>query len=138
MCLYFIHLCDGGTDIGPTKKQCNHVQSVCDVELKKLEARARGIININDILSMCSPGESPLDAKNCNISINSVSNQTLHCSEGFFYEVNKEKCTPECAVWTPYSTTKAVTDVLTVLPAVIGAIAGIAVLLTSALRHQKL
>ena len=134
LCLLFIHLSDNGTDIGPSKKQCDHVSKVCDKELELVKG-----YSIDHYLSECSTPESPFDNKTCDIHTKNTSNQALNCSDGFYYEVNKEKCTPECAIWTPFSNTMVVvTDTLTVFSAVIGAIAGIAVVLTSTLRHQKL
>ena len=137
LCLLFIHLCGNGTDIGPSKNQCDHVSEVCDRELELLNEYHRHYID--SYLSECSTAESPLDNESCNVGTEITSNQTLNCSDGFFYEKGKEKCTPECAVWTPFSKIMVVvTDILTVFSAIIGAIAGIAVLLTSMLRHQKL
>lgn len=139
ICLFFIHLCDEGREIGPTKEQCDHVSSVCDKEWEKAKAfRLQHIID--NYLSMCSIAASPFDNKTCNIGTKTtLSSQTLNCSDGFYYEMNEMKCIPECAVWTPLSKTMVVvTDILTVFAAVIGAIAGIAVLLISVVRHQKL
>ena len=134
LCLLFIHLCDNGIDIGPSKKQYDHISKVCDKELEL--AKGSGI---DHYLSECSISESPFDNKTCDIGTKNTSNQALNCSDGFFYDMNGEKCTPECAIWTPFSKTMiVVTDILTVFSAVIGAVAGIAVLLTSMLRHQKL
>lgn len=132
LCLLFIHLCDNGIEIGPSKEQYDHVSKVCDKELELAK-----ISGIDHYLSERSTSESPFDNKTCDIGTKNTSNQALNCSDGFFYD--KEKCIPACAIWTPFSKTMiVVTDILTVFSAVIGAIAGIAVLLTSMLRHQKL
>ena len=135
LCLLFIHLYDNGTDIGPSKKQCDYVSKVCDRELELINEYYG-----HPYLSQCSTAESPFDNTTCYIGTkNIISNQTLNCSDGFFYEMNEGRCTPECAVWTPFPRTMVViTDVLTVFSAVIGAVAGIAVLLISMLRHQRL
>ena len=140
LCLLFIHLCDNGTDIGPSKKQCDRISEVCDKELEELAIVNRYTRQIIDkYLSQCTTSESPLDNTICAIGTKNMSNQTLNCSDGFFYDENKEKCLPECVVWTPFSKTMVVvTDILAVFAAVIGAIAGIAVLLTSMVRRQKL
>lgn len=136
LCLLFIHLCDNGTDIAPSKKQCDHVSKVCDTELELLIEYG---YNIDSYLSECSTYDSPFDNKTCENGTKNTSNQTLNCSEGFFYEVNEGKCTPECAIWTPFSKPMIlVTDILTIFSAVMGVIAGIAVLLTSMLCHRKL
>jgi hypothetical protein len=135
LCLLFIHVCDNGTGIGPNKEQCDHISKVCDRELELINERYGH--SIDPYLLECSIAESPFDNKTCDISTKNTSNQTLDCSDGFFY--NEGRCTPECVVWTPFSkTTVVITDVLTIFSAVIGVIAGFAVLLTSMLRHQRL
>ena len=136
MCLQFFHLCDKGIDLGPSAKQCNHILTVCDAE--ELEGIKSYDINIYDYLSKCSQEESPLDIKGCSIA-NNTSNQIVNCSEGFFYEIDIEGCTPECNVWTPHSKAKILLiDIVTTFPPLIGTISGVAVLLVSWIHHKKL
>ena len=139
MCLHFFHLCEKGMSIGPSKKQCNHIFSVCDVE--ELETIQDYGINIYDYLSKCSQtaADSPLDVKDCSIVSNITDQIIANCSEGFFYQDVDEGCTPECTVWTPHSKSKAlIIDIITIFPLFIGTISGVSVLLVSWMHRQKL
>ena len=141
ICLYFIHLCDDemNTDIGPSEKQCRYVSEACDKELKL--ARENNI-QIEEYLLGCAQN-SPFDNKKCfspNISTqNGISNNnTQNCSSGFFLSDDR-LCLPECSVWTPYSQNMVlITDILTMIPAAVGVISGLAVLLLSWTRYQKM
>lgn len=132
VCLYYIHLCYDEKDTGPSKRQCSYVLKVCDEEVDKLKGYG---ISVSKYFMNCAPN-SPFDSKNC-IARN-ISSQTINCSEGFYWDKNRG-CQPECNVWTPYSRIMLViTDILTVLPAIVGVISGIAVLLLSWVRRKKL
>lgn len=138
MCLHFFHLCEMGMNIGPSKKQCNQIFSVCDAE--ELETIQDYGINIYDYLTKCSQTDSPLDIKSCSIIASNITDQIIaNCSEGFFFQDMDEGCIPECSVWTPHSKTKAlIVDVITIFPLLIGTISGVAVLLLSWIHRQKL
>ena len=139
MCLHFFHLCDEEMDIGPSKKQCNHIFSVCDAEeLQRIQDYG---VNVYSYLTKCSQTDSPLDIKDCSIDIvNNLTDQLIaNCSEGFFYQDVVEGCIPECIVWTPHSKMKVfIVDIITTFPLLIGTICGVAVLLVSWMHHQKL
>lgn len=66
------------------------------------------------------------------------SSQRANCSEGFYRTANGG-CVPECIVWTPYDkTTILVTDILAIFAAVVAVVSGVAVLLVSCIRCQKM
>ena len=65
-----------------------------------------------------------------------ITSEPVNCSEGFYYD---RLCKPDCRVFTLYSkATALVSDILSLLPAVIGTVAGIAVLIVSWARRQHL
>ena len=134
ICLNYINLCDYDESLGPislirpSKKQCAHVLNVCDEEIESF------IMNQNDILPMCAPS-SPLDDKNCTTHITNY--KLVNCSKGFFYD--NTSCKPECGAYTPYpKKVVLITDILVIFSSATGAVAGIAVLVVSWLRRQKL
>ena len=61
ICLYYVHLCDNGIDIGPSVMQCNHIKDVCD---KEIEEYPFLLALLDKYLSNCAPS-SPLDNKAC-------------------------------------------------------------------------
>ena len=64
--------------------------------------------------------------------------QHANCSEGF-YRTTDGTCVPECIVWSPYDkTTILVTDILAISTAVVAVVSGVAVLLVSCIRCQKM
>ena len=144
ICLYFIHLCDDemNTDIGPSEKQCRYVLESCDKELKLAREKKIPVDYLEGYLLGCAQN-SPFDNKKCispNISTqNGISNNnTQNCSSGFFLSDDR-LCQPECSVWTPYSQNMVlITDILTMIPAAVGVISGLAVLLLSWTRYQKM
>lgn len=129
ICLYHIHLCVDEMDIGPSQKQCDYVSSICHKELEM----ARNYISVDEYLSTCTPN-SPFDSKHCIITSDIA---IQNCSTGFYLSENG-RCQPECNVWTPYSQTMLLlTDALTIIPAAVGVLSGVAVLLFSLLRCQQ-
>ena len=67
-----------------------------------------------------------------------VSPHRANCSEGFYRTANGS-CVPECIVWSPFDkTTILVTDILALFTAVVAVVSGVAVLLVSCIRCQKL
>ena len=141
ICLYFIHLCVGETDVGPSLEQCVYVSSVCEEEVKLAR---RFNFNLDEYLSTCTPN-SPFDSKHCIITTSDITTSGIttsgisiqNCSTGFYLSEDGI-CQPECNVWTPYSqTTLLITNALTILPAAVGILSGVAVLLFSWLRCQK-
>ena len=131
ICLYHIHLCVDDMDVGPSQEQCEYVSSICDKELEM--ARKLSSSLVDKYLSTCTPN-SPFVSKHCIITADIA---IQNCSTGFYLSEDG-RCRPECNVWTPYSQTMLViTDILTIIPAAIGVLSGIAVLLFSWLRCQK-
>lgn len=139
ICLYYIHLCDNGTDIGPNQEQCGYVSNVCDNELEQTK-KLNLPIPVEEVLSSCASG-GPFDEKNCIIT-GRYNNMVNNCSAGFYQNSTgkgRSQCQPECSVWSPYSkTTVLTTDVLNIFAAVICVISGGAVLVLSWIRRQKL
>lgn len=132
ICLFFIHICvdSHGMDIGPSKEQCRYTAKVCNNDLEKY----KNFIDVDEYLSNCAL-ESPFDGKNC-IIMNNASIQ--NCSAGF-YLMENGSCQPECNVWSPYSQTMVlITDILTIIPAVVCVLSGVAVVVFSWIRYQKL
>ena len=132
ICLFFIHICvDGhGMDIGPSQEQCRYTAKVCNKDLETYKS----FFDVDKYLSSCAL-ESPFDGKNCIIT-NNVSIQ--NCSPGFYLMENRS-CQPECNVWSPYSQTMVlITDILTIIPAVVCVLSGVAVVVFSWTRYQKL
>lgn len=144
ICLQFINLCGAEMNMGPivpSKAQCDHALSVCgDQVLAKLIPILHLDVGKYNNVAYCAP-ESPLDNLTCNITtdVSTNSQQTVNCSEDFFYSDKRKGCIPECDGWTPFSSRVVlITDILTVFPAVVGVVAGVAVLLTSWARCRKL
>lgn len=139
LCLYFMPLCFNDEVIKPSVKQCSFIKEVCNEELKLAEQYS-SIINVSMYLSNCAL-YSPLDNTSCsdNTSIgvnNSIVNTT--CPIEGFYSLNGT-CVPECNVWSPYSKrTVLVTDILAIFATVVAVISGVAVMLVSCVRHQKM
>ena len=137
VCLYFIHLCYNKTVIRPSEQQCNNIKSVCDNELKVVK-RLPLDIDVSKYLSNCAQS-SPLDDRDCKVQ--SVTNHTIisvNCSEGYYRTINGT-CLPECNVWTPYSRrTVLITDIMAIFAVVIAVIFGVADLLLSCVRCQKM
>ena len=130
MCLYFIHLCDNGMEIGPSKEQCDYASTVCDEEL--VLARKYSV-PVDKILSSCAQN-SPFDKKRCIIGDIRIQN----CSVGFYHSENSS-CQPECGVWTPYSqSTVLITNILTVLSAAICVLLGVVVLLFFVTQYRRM
>lgn len=123
----------------PNKTQCDHVLNVCEKDLKKWNLLSLPEKCID--LLHCAP-ESPLDNKDCRITLTSnasISTQMVNCSKGFFYSVEKMGCIPECDVWTLHSERELlISKILTIIPAVVCTVAGIAVLMISWAHCQKL
>ena len=139
-CLYFIHLCDNGTDIGPSEEQCKHVSNVCDQELKQIKGlNLRLPIPVDEYLSNCA-SESPFDNKNCNITGNGYIVSTHNCRAGFYQNLmGNGSCLPECNVWSPFPHNMVlITDILNCFSAIVCILSGIAVLVLSWLRRPKL
>ena len=138
ICLYFIHLCYNETVIRPSEQQCNNIKSVCDKELEVVKRLRLTDIDLSKYLSNCVK-PSPLDDKGC--SVESVTNHTIssgNCSEGY-YRTTNGTCLPECNVWTP-SSRKAllITDIMAIFAVIIAVIFGVADLLLSCVRCQKM
>lgn len=140
ICLHFVHLCHNKTVIRPTEKQCNNIKTVCDVELELVRGLRLKNIDVSEYLSNCAE-PSPLDDVNC--TVQSLTNRTvisrvINCSEGY-YRTSNETCLPECNVWTPYSRkTLLITDIMAIFAVVIAVIFGVADLLLSCVRCQKM
>ena len=132
VCLYSVHLCDNGNDIGPSEEQCKHVSHACDEELKYFRNS-----QIDGYLSNCA-SESPFNNKDCNITNTEYTSVSAHnCSVGFYLSENGH-CTPECNIWSPYSrSTVLATDIVNIFAVVVCVISGVAVLVLSWLYHQK-
>lgn len=132
ICLYFIPLCyNGNTSVRPSMKQCRRTQNVCEqfVPPQALQAFSPKCI-----------ADSPLDRINCNVQATPFIgyNNATKCSEGFYRTVN-ETCLPECGVWSPYSKrTVLITDIIAIFSTVVAIIFGVAVVVFSCLRWQKM
>lgn len=138
ICLYFVPLCYNQTVIRPSKQQCNNIKNVCNEELEAVKKFYLDI-DVPTYLSNCAQS-SPLDDRNCNIQsvTNYTINNVVNCSEGYYRTINGT-CLPECSVWTPYSRqTVLITDIMATFAAVIAVIFGVADLLLSCVRCQKM
>ena len=138
ICLHFIPLCYNQTVIRPSKQQCNNITSVCNEELEAVK-RFTLDIDVPTYLSNCAQ-PSPLDDKDCNVQsvTNYTINNVVNCSEGYYRTINGT-CLPECSVWTPYSRQAVlITDIMAIFAAVIAVIFGVADLLLSCVRCQKM
>ena len=135
ICLYYIHLCDNGTDIGPNQEQCGYVSNACDKELEQIKILNLPI-SVEEFLSGCVSG-GPFDKKNCIITGNYTIN---NCYTGFYLNSTENgRCQPECNVWSPYEKKVVlITDVMTIFAVVICLISGGSVLVLSWIRRQKL
>ena len=67
------------------------------------------------------------------------SNCSVECRDGFYINTTLCACLPRCDTWEqyPHSTTVA-SDVFVVLAAIVGLIAGIAVLVISCIRWKRM
>ena len=138
ICLHFINLCYNETVIRPSEKQCNNIKSVCDSELKLVKTLPLTSLDVSKYLSNCAE-PSPLDNRDCNV--HSVTNHTIssvNCSEGYYRNTNGT-CLPECSVWTPYKRrAQRITDAMAIFAVVIAVIFGVADILLSCIRCQKM
>ena len=138
ICLHFMPLCFNNEVIKPSVKQCSFIKEVCNEELKQAEQIPN--LNVSMYLSNCTP-HSPLDSTSCSVNSSvgvNNSNISTTCPTEGFYSLNGT-CVPECNVWSPYSkTTVLVTDILTIFATVVAVISGVAVMLVSCVRHQKM
>ena len=134
ICLYFVHLCQKGNDIGPSKEQCKHVSNACDEELKQI----KGEFMVDECLSNCA-SESPFN-KDCIITNYKHTVSLYNCNAGFYQDLTENgSCQPECNVWSPYpKSIVLITDILNVLAAVVCIISGGVVLVLSWICRQKL
>lgn len=132
ICLYLVHLCKDGMDIGPSEEQCKRVSNACDEELKQIKG-----LKVEEYLSNCAP-ESEFN-KDCIVT--SHKHTTIYnCNKGFYQDLLMEngRCQPECNVWSPYHKGIVLTtDILNIFAAAVCIISGIAVLVLSWLHHQK-
>ena len=138
ICLHFIHLCYNETEIRPSEQQCNNITSVCDVELELVKRFP--VIDVSKYLSNCAQ-TSPFDGRDCNVQSVPLTNRTIrhlvNCSEGF-YRTTNGTCRPECNVWSPYQKkTILITDIMAIFATVIAVVFGVADLLLSCVRCQK-
>ena len=133
ICLYSVHLCKDGMDIGPSEEQCKRVSNACDEELKQIKG-----FMVEEYLSNCAP-ESQFN-KDCIVTSHKHTTILYNCNEGFYQDLLMEngRCQPECNVWSPYRKGMVLTtDILNIFAAVVCIISGIAVLVLSWLHHQK-
>ena len=135
ICLYFIHLCDNGTEVGPSQEQCEYVSDACDEEVKQISLPPISI-SVDEFLLSCAL-YTPFNEKHCIIVGNYTSNGIQNCSPGFYLESGR--CHPECNVWSPFSHTMVlITDIMNVFAAVLCVLSGCIVLGLSWIRRQKL
>ena len=138
VCLYFIHLCDDGEDIGPSEDQCMHVSEVCDEELKQIK-QILPTFSVDKYFSNCA-SKSPFGNKDCMIMSYNRTVSTHNCSAGFYKNSTEDgSCLPECNVWSPFPhITVLVTDTLNIFSAIVCIFLGGTVLVFSWIHCQKL
>ena len=65
--------------------------------------------------------------------------RNITCSDHFYIDQSSLLCIPECGMWSPITNTATITlDVLHIISSIIGALAGVGVLIFGCIKRNRM